>query len=452
VDPNRIPLRSARRPVARRRAAIALVLAALPALAGCGVVARGLREAATGYETPSSPDLARAEAAWAYFASGRNPATGLVPTVGGANFTTAWTMGDQVAALVAARRFGLIDERAFDAQFSQLLQTLNTMPLSGGALPGKVHAVDTGRLVDFEGRPADLGWSAVDVGRLLVWLRIAADRHPAYAPYIANAAARWNVCAVTDERGRLQAADRVAEGERRRPESARGYDAYAVQGYRAWGLAVPQPPMPPRDAEIDIQGVAFPLPADPDAAPLITAPHALLGMEFDWRSPDGAPLAAERALVETLYRVQEARHDGEGILTARSDFRRSGEPYQLVDAVLARGYPWSTATPDGKAHPRLALVSTQAALGMDALWRTPYTARLAEAVAPLNDPGAGWFEGRYEASGGYEWTRTAATNAFVLETLLFEAAGPLYPRDPAPLRPATADSPVPRDCRLPALR
>jgi len=50
-----------------------------------------------------------------------------------------------------------------------------------------------------------------------------------------------------------------------------------------------------------------------------------------------------------------------------------------------------------------------------------------ESVRTLRDAGTGWFEGRYEASGGYEWTRTASTNAMVLEALLYREVGTLFP-------------------------
>src|SRR6185312_1217094 len=114
--------------------------------------------------------------------------------------------------------------------------------------------------------------------RLLTWLRIAGGLYPEYALYAANAAARWNVCAVPHKEGRLQGMNMTGAGPQPYRHTASGYERYAVQGYRAWGLAVPPAkPLPP-DATLDIYGQSFPPAADPAATPpVFTAPYALLG-------------------------------------------------------------------------------------------------------------------------------------------------------------------------------
>jgi hypothetical protein len=74
----------------------------------------------------------------------------------------------------------------------------------------------------------------------------------------------------------------------------------------------------------------------------------------------------------------------------------------------------------------LALISTRAAFGLWALWPTSYTDRLIDMVAPLHDPDRGWFEGRYERTGGYEKTLSSPTNAMVLQALLHKAKGRIH--------------------------
>ena len=46
----------------------------------------------------------------------------------------------------------------------------------------------------------------------------------------------------------------------------------------------------------------------------------------------------------------------------------------------------------------------------------------------------GWIEGRYESGSGDETTRSAATNAFILESILYRQAGTLHPVVVVPLR------------------
>ncbi|MBV8916113.1 MAG: hypothetical protein JOZ05_24135, partial [Acetobacteraceae bacterium] len=62
-------------------------------------------------------------------------------------------------------------------------------------------------------------------------------------------------------------------------------------------------------------------------------------------------------------------------------------------------------------------------------------------------------EGRYEKTGGYEWTRTAATNAFVLEALLQYESGTIFRAGSAHLPPVERAGPgESRACRLPDVR
>ncbi|MBV8916172.1 MAG: DUF3131 domain-containing protein, partial [Acetobacteraceae bacterium] len=383
-----------------RRARALCCAACLLWLAGCGVVARKVYDAVGGTTTPSERHARWAKAAWAYFDKNRGGATGLASTVAGGWFTTPSTVADQLAALISARRLGIIAPEAFDLQLSQVLQFLNTMPLSQGGMPAKVYSIETGQPVNFSKQPADLGWSATDAGRLLTWLRITANLYPAYALYAANAVARWNVCSVLDGEGRLQGANATASGPAFYRDTATGYQAYAVQGYRAWGMQVPAGRRPSQDFTIEIYRSSFPLSAGPEGAPpVLTAPYALLGIEYGWRAPDGSAVPTEYRTAEAVHDVQEARYDATRILTARTDYRRSAEPYEVIDAILANGFPWSTTDVAGKARPDLALVSTRAVFGLWALWTTAYTSRLLDRSDALFEDGAGWFEGRYEKTG-----------------------------------------------------
>jgi hypothetical protein len=67
----------------------------------------------------------------------------------------------------------------------------------------------------------------------------------------------------------------------------------------------------------------------------------------------------------------------------------------------------------------------KAAFGWHALLRTEYTAKLVEKVAPLHEPGKGWYAGLYEATGQPNRALAANTNAVVLESLAYIARGRL---------------------------
>jgi hypothetical protein len=154
-------------------------------------------------------------------------------------------------------------------------------------------------------------------------------------------------------------------------------------------------------------------------------------VELGWQAPGSN--GGVQALADAVFRAQEARWQREHQLTARSDWQSRQPPYVVLDAVFANGYAWNTVAADGREYPDLALVSTRAAFGMAALWPGEYTQRLMESVQWLHDPDRGWYEGRREQGGAPVANITLATNAAVLESLLFRERGALW--RPLPPRP-----------------
>lgn len=421
-------------------------------------------------------EIAWARAAWAYFASvpaadpgpdadtapageasvgAERPDPPLAPERAGLPVATAWSMGDQVAALVLAHRLGLIGAAEFDRRFSALLAVLTTMPLAFDGMPNLYYDVASGQPLGGDFQPGLAGWSAVDTGRLLLWLRVAQHVHPDYASFIRKAVERIGVCAIASPEGRLMAARIDASGIAYAPEGWRGYDAYAVQGYRAWGLNLALPPELPQSAEMEIEGLRFPVAEDVlNQPPLTVAPPAYLGFELGFEPIGGmdAPLLGGRAapdLLTALDLVQARRAAREGTPTARAEFHRSEEPAFVIGSVLDDGHPWSVLSPRAGALPQLALISTRAVFTMDTFFEGAHLDQLTALIRHLHDPEAGWFEGRYEATGGWEMTRTSITNAFVLEALSYRRFGPLLPPDARPEALTGAAPDAAGGCRLP---
>jgi hypothetical protein len=287
-------------------------------------------------------------------------------------------------------------------------------------------------MVAFDGPQEDIGWSALDAGRLLLWLRIAGQRHPRYAEYADKAVLRWTFCEAIDDCGTLYGTARTGGQVQRYQEGRLGYEQLAAAGYAAWGFETRNAASWSRTQQAHIYELTVAYDArDPRTsgaqAPVLTMPYVLMGLELGWRMPEGE---RARAQADAVVRVQEERWRREQQLTARTDYQLRGAPYVVLDSVFASGYAWNTVGSDGREYEQLALVSTRAAFGMEALWPGEYTRRLLEAVQYLYDPDRGWYEGRFEAGGAPHANITLATNAAILETLLFQAKGPLY--TPAP--------------------
>lgn len=145
-------------------------------------------------------------------------------------------MGDTLIALLAARELGLVKEAEFDARLTPLLGTLNRLTLTDDGSPGRLYSTQTATPVDFSGKPAASGWSAKDMARLMLALRLTAERAPQYGEYIDKIILRWNFCPVIDKDGELWSAS-LQNGQRTIREELRlGDSEYAASAFRLWGF------------------------------------------------------------------------------------------------------------------------------------------------------------------------------------------------------------------------
>ena len=431
-------------------ARILLALLLLLACQGCGLAVRGTQKAVTELANSelfrqgrhgklSEQELEWAKTAWQYFVSNYHADTGLASGLEGSAVVSVWNIADAAAAAVAAHQLGLIDEYEFDHRISPLLGFLNKMPLHEGKLPNLFYHADSGAMTDRNGEEHSVGWSAVDIGRLLIWLQILRSHAPQYAEYIDKAVLRWEFCQVIDDCGGLHGLNRTsgAEPPSSFPSEPLGYQDYALMGYASWGFPRPKPPASKLPG-VRIYNLELPQSKEDSRTtgssnPLVTMPYMLLGLEFNWdrvddqTSLDSFSSDAEGAeTARRIYAAQEQRYRLERIFTARNERRQAGNPGTFYDSIFADGYAWNTVTAEGETQPDAALVSTAAAFGMWALWKTSYTSGLMELVIPLHDPERGWFEGRREKDGAHDRTLSCSTNAAVLEALLYKAEGKLY--------------------------
>lgn len=383
---------------------------------------------------PQAPLDARerrlAETAWRYFERNLQPATGLVNAVDGYPSATLWDTASYLAALVSAHELGLIDAAELDRRLRPLLATLAALDLFRGELPNKVYDTRTAAEVDYGNRPGEIGFSALDIGRLLIWLRIVAQRFPAYADLVDAVVVRWNFCRAVDPCGTLYGATVGAGGRVEYLQEGRlGYEEYAARGFALWGFCTERASRPEPWESIVVYGIEVPYDArHPHRFGahnyVVTESWVLDGIELGWGAALGAREDWAVDFAEIVYRVQEERHRRTGMPTARTEHQLAGPPYFVYDTVYTDGYAWNTIAEDGTRVPWAAAVAVKAAVGMWALWETDYTALLLESVAGLEGEG-GFYEGFFESGAGTIETFTANNNGIVLEALLYRTEGVL---------------------------
>lgn len=426
-----------------------VVLALAILLSSCGVVYQGVNDGITainhsqmlrqGRHGPlTEEELAWAQTAWKYVKNNTQLSTGLVNNLDSFPTTNMSGIGDYLISLLAAKEFEFITNKEYDERLTMVLTFLNKMPLSQGQVPNKVYGTQTGEMVNYGNEYQDVGWSSLDVGRLLIALAIVKRHSPEFTEYIDKAVLRWNFCELISADGELYGGA-VYEGQVTRYKEGRlGVEEYTSYGYLDWQI-VPEKAMNIEpydvatiyDVDLIFDG------RDPRIfnvlRPVYSTPYLWMGLEFNWdKVGDVSSSDATHtnntlsAMADAVYLVQQKRWENERIYTARGEHTVSGEPYFVYDAIYALGTPWITLADDGSSHDHLALVSTRVAFQMWALWDTDYTDRLMVLVKELYDPQRGWYEGRFEMTSAYEKGLSLKTNAGVLEALLYKQMGKLY--------------------------
>jgi len=383
-------------------------------------------------------EMKLAKVAWKYFENNYQPETGFVNAVDKYPSTTMWDTASYLGGLVAAYELGIIEKNEFDIRMVTILKTFNKMDFFRNELPNKAYNTKTAQKVNYANQPGEIGFSALDLGRLLIWLKIIKERYPEHSNGIDNFVIRWNFCNVLDKEGTMYGAVLSADNKVMYVQEGRlGYEEYAAKGFQLWGFNTDKASRPEPYSEIPIFDIDIPYDTrDPRKLGahnyVVSESYILDGIELNW------DLATDKSsndnhhthkwmaeFAQRIYKVQEKRYYITGIITARSEHQLDGPPYFVYDTIYTDGFAWNTITEDGKYVPKFAAICLKAAFGLWVLWKTEYTDLLFETVSGLYDPKKGFYEGLYENGNGLIKTFTANNNGIILETLLYKVQGKL---------------------------
>ena len=383
-------------------------------------------------------EMQMARMAWIYFENNYQPETGLVNAVVDYPSTTMWDTASYMAALMAARELKIIEKSVFDQRLVALLRTFMTMELFRGEMPNKVYHTKTAKKVDYGNNPGEIGFSALDLGRILIWFKILKERYPEHANAIDRVVMRWDFRNTVDKFGTLFGASVNKEKKTEYLQEGRlGYEEYAAKGFQLWGFNTTRASMPEPFNMIHMFGVKVPYDTrDPRQFSqhnyVVSESYVLDGVELNWDHPyDRGTSDTDHSqpwmenFAHRVYQAQENRFREAGILTARSEHQLDRPPYFVYDTVYSTGYAWNTITDSGQFVPDMAAISLKAALGMWVIWKSPYTDLLFDAIVDAYDPKKGYYEGIFENGTGPIKTQTANNNGIMLEALLFKAQGKL---------------------------
>lgn len=373
----------------------------------------------------SSADIAAAMTAWRFFESNTDSKTGLVGSVEGFGSATLWDMGSHMMALVSANRLGLLSKSDFDLRVTHFLTSLSQLPLYDGRLPNKAYNIQTLQMTDYQNIPVSdgIGWSAIDIARVLLALRILEQSDPTKGAAIQAAVHLWDICAIT-KAGEMSGAERI-DGETVLFQEGRlGYEQYAARSAALWGCdSVAAASAERVVAWQTVSGVQ--VPGDIRAhtefgsiTPTLGEPYMLMGLELGFNRES-------EILASRIYAANEARYFLDGIPTAVTEDHLDRAPYFVYASVFGNEQPWAVTDDKGNAYPEMRTISLKAVMAWDALYATAYTADLRALVADLAVKDRGWFAGKFEIDLTVNTAISLNTNAVVLEAMHFKLFGPM---------------------------
>jgi uncharacterized protein DUF3131 len=369
--------------------------------------------------------LDAARTAWTFADRHDQPGTGFITPLATFRFATMWDVGSMLAALYSAHELGLVGDAAYERQIRRILATLHRMPLNRHGVFNKAYDTASGTMVRFRRdsvEPGEAGWSAIDVGRLLIWLRILAVdsrfEHDAsavvyrldYRP-IVRAGYLWGD--GPDKKGELEAYQ----------EGHIGYEQYAARGLALWGQRA-EKALSLKENALPVSVMGQPLLADYRRRDRLTSePFLLWGLELGW-DPQAALLARR------LLLAQEARYRSTGHITFAGEDAMSEPPhYFYYYCVFANGKAFGVDVQDRDAvveGPRW--ISAKSAFAFHALTPSAYTAAAVRALGAARSA-SGWGSGAYETTGRPTGNININTAAVILEAALFESRGRPFLRE-----------------------
>lgn len=371
-----------------------------------------------------------AETAWTYFENNTQPDTGLVNSVDGYPSTTLWDTGSYFLGLISAHRLGVVRDDEFEARVGDILEALKNMPLVDDRLPNKAYDTRSLQMVDYDNSEAreGIGWSAIDIARMMVPLQVLVWNHPEFTHRVREAIGGWRFDQMFRD-GMMYGAARDDSGELELLQEGRlGYEEYAAKSFSLLGFDIRSAILYDDHLDVvDVEGI--PVATDSrDYATfgahnyVVSEPYVLDGIEFGFDE-------ASRELAANVFVAQRNRARRSGVLTAVSETHLGRAPYFIYNTVFANGTRWNAITEANEDASEFRTFSTKAALGWYVLFSDPYSDELLDGLAGLMEKGKGFYSGRYERNGEINRAITANTNALILECLAYLKHGALLALD-----------------------
>ena len=355
----------------------------------------------------TNAERARAQRAWRYVLANRQSSTGLVNGKDAYPVSSVADIAQTIAAYVCALSLQLIEREGFETDMRQLLATLRELPLYNQELFNREYDSRSGRMLGLDARssPTGSGWSAEDIGRLLLWLRVLGNTTSDLAPATQTVVARLRMSRLVDG-GNLHSALNQDNHEQIVDDLRLGRQQVTAAALSLWGVVLPAM-FGYDDALIRRVGTVA-APADRRDGGSVSPDVFARGI-IEFGGIDGCFEAAARAMLDAQHGLAAAR--GQPVMVADELLDRS--PWFVYGALAMSSEPWRVASFDQQSRADLATFSLKAAYLWAAIDKSPRTTSARALADSFGQSERGLYGGRY-LDGSMNLALTLDTNASVL--------------------------------------
>ena len=357
-------------------------------------------------------DRKTAKKAWQYFSHNVDSNTGLAYDNCVYPYSTMWGIGSYISALVSSQKLGVISIAEFNRKFDLLLNSLTRMPLFNQEVPNPQYKADTLSLIDMENNISDIGsgWSAIGIGRLLIWLKIVSNWYPSYQDDIERFVSRFDLERVLKD-NELNGSFHDGFSETVFHEGRFGYEQYAAMGYKLLGHTV--------DNALNYDTIIFKqlyeidIPIDSsNGAHLVSDPFLLAAMEFSLIDEDF------RRYTQKIYQVQKQHSLAIKRPVAQTEINRHQTPWFACFSIFDNEKPWQVISFDGNNFPAYSGFSTHGLFMFNAVFSDKYSKEIMAEVVTLASDNFGYYSGK-AYNGTVFRALSSHSNGVILQSLLF---------------------------------
>lgn len=309
-----------------------------------------------------------------YIEQNWNPNTGFIDSVQGYHHSTMWDIASSIGAILALEGLDMLPSDQASKKIARLLSTLETLPLYKNKLPNREYNTVTGLPSgSLSNTPSNgNGWSALDIGRLLIWLEITAKYKPEFIDQIMKIKNRWSLADAVSQHT-LYGEYRNKHQAHYRQEGRLGYLQYAAQGFSLSGYNVSRAYEQTDTRKVLLEQTELII--DKRNLPYFTTdPYVLnaieLGIHNTWWDQ-----------LEALYVIHKNHFNKTNLLWVFAEDAMSKAPWFSYNNIYFYDKSWLSTSAGGKPIENPQVFSNKVALALSVIFDDAFSKQLLQQVA-----------------------------------------------------------------------